>query len=144
MPYYIFFYKITEQELLILPEHLDSPPVLSGVRFTRSLVLYVGFVDRCLSFCTFSFGHCAICSSSIYDTDCPFGIFKLFLHKTGNAILYLFSTKWLNHLKVLPSFGIFVSSLTTINSSYNWFLIKLHIKKCYIKGTCILCHHVIT
>ena len=24
------------------------------------------FVDRCLSFCTYSFGHCVICSSSIY------------------------------------------------------------------------------
>jgi hypothetical protein len=22
--------------------------------------------DRCLSFCTFSFGHCVVCSSSIY------------------------------------------------------------------------------
>jgi hypothetical protein len=28
---------------------------ISGVRVTRSLVLYVCFVDRCLSFCTFSF-----------------------------------------------------------------------------------------
>ena len=33
-------------------------PVFSGVRCTRSLVLYVCFVDRCSSFCTFSFGHC--------------------------------------------------------------------------------------
>ena len=32
---------------------------------TRSLVLYVCFVDRCLSLCTFSFGHCVVCSSSI-------------------------------------------------------------------------------
>jgi hypothetical protein len=24
------------------------------------------FVDRCLSFCTFSFDHCVVCSSSIY------------------------------------------------------------------------------
>ena len=39
---------------------------LSGVRVTRSLVLYVCFVDRCLSFCTFSFGYCVVCSSSIY------------------------------------------------------------------------------
>ena len=31
-----------------------------------SLVLYVCFVGRCLSFCTFSFGHCVVCSSSIY------------------------------------------------------------------------------
>ena len=47
-------------------QQLSSPPVFSGVRVTRSLVLYVCFVDRCLSFCTFSFGHCVVCSSSIY------------------------------------------------------------------------------
>ena len=33
---------------------------------TLSLVLYVCFVDRCLSFCTFSFGHSVVCSSLIY------------------------------------------------------------------------------
>jgi hypothetical protein len=43
----------------------DFTPVFSGVRVTRSLVLYVCFVDRCLSFCTFSFVHCVVCSSSI-------------------------------------------------------------------------------
>jgi hypothetical protein len=52
--------------LYTLPDHLSSPPDFSGVRVTRSLVLYVCFVDRCLSFCTFSFGHCVACSSSIY------------------------------------------------------------------------------
>ena len=31
-------------------EHLSSPPVFIGVRVTRSLVLYVCFLDRCLSF----------------------------------------------------------------------------------------------
>ena len=35
-----------KQELLTLPEHLSLPPVFSGVRITRSLVLYVCFVDR--------------------------------------------------------------------------------------------------
>jgi hypothetical protein len=55
--------SLVEQELLILPEHLSSPPLLSGVRVTWSLALYVCFVDRCLSFCTFSFGHCVVCSS---------------------------------------------------------------------------------
>ena len=44
----------------------ECNPSLSGVRVTRSLVLCVCFVDRCLSFCTFSFGHCGFCSSSIY------------------------------------------------------------------------------
>ena len=57
---------LVEQELLTLPEHLSSSPVFSGVRVTRSLVLCVCFVDRCLSLCTFSFGHCVVCSSSIY------------------------------------------------------------------------------
>jgi len=45
---------LVEHEMLTLPEHLSPPPVFSGVRVTRSLVLYVCFVDRCLSFCTFS------------------------------------------------------------------------------------------
>jgi len=35
----------------------------SGIRVTRSFVLCVCFVDRCLSFCTFSFGHCVVCSA---------------------------------------------------------------------------------
>jgi hypothetical protein len=62
---------LVEQELPTLPEHLSSPPVFSGVRVTRSLVLYVWFVNRCLSFCTFSFGHCVLCSSSIYGLWLP-------------------------------------------------------------------------
>jgi hypothetical protein len=46
--------------------HDEFRPVFSGVHVTRSLVLYVCFVDRCLFFCTFSVGHCVVCSSSIY------------------------------------------------------------------------------
>ena len=38
----------------------------NGVRVIRSLVLFVCFVDRCLSFSTFSFDHCVVCSSSTY------------------------------------------------------------------------------
>ena len=67
-----------EQELPTLPEHLRSPPVFGGVRVTRSLVLSVCFVDRCLSICTFYFGHCVVCSSSICGFWLPFGIVKLF------------------------------------------------------------------
>ena len=52
-----------EQELLTFP---GQPPVISGVSATRSLVLCRCFVDRCLSFCTFSSGHCSVCSSLIY------------------------------------------------------------------------------
>jgi hypothetical protein len=57
--------SLVELELLTLPEHLNSPPVFSGVRVTQSLVLYVCFVDRCLSFCTFSFGH--LCFLLFFD-----------------------------------------------------------------------------
>ena len=67
---------IVEQELLTLSELLSSSPVFSGARVIRSLVLWVCFVDRYLSFCTFSFGHCVVYSFS--DSDYPFGIFKLF------------------------------------------------------------------
>ena len=58
--------SLVEQELLTLPEHLRSPPVFSGISLTRSLILYACFADRCLSFCTVSFGRCVVCMSSIY------------------------------------------------------------------------------
>ena len=63
--------SLVEQELPTLSEHLRCSSVFSWVRFTRSLVLCVCFVDRCLSFCTFSFGHCVVCSSSIYGFWLP-------------------------------------------------------------------------
>ena len=55
--------SLVEQGLLTHPEHLSSSPVFNGVRVPRSSVLCVCFVDRCLSV---SFGHCVVCSSSIY------------------------------------------------------------------------------
>jgi hypothetical protein len=70
---------LVEQELPTLPGHLSSPPVFTGVRVTRFLVLYVCFVDRCLSFCTFSFGHCVVCSSSIYGFWLSLWYLQLFL-----------------------------------------------------------------
>jgi hypothetical protein len=62
---------LLEQELLTLLKQLSSSPVFSGVRVTRSLVLCVCFLDRCSSFCTFPFGHCVVCSSSIYGFWLP-------------------------------------------------------------------------
>ena len=80
--------SLVEQKLLPLPEYLSSPPVFSEVSVTRSLVLYVCFVDRCLSFCTFSFGHCVVCSSSI----CGFWLRNLQTLLTTN-LRQLFSNK---------------------------------------------------
>jgi hypothetical protein len=71
--------SLVEQELLTLMKHLSSPLVYSGVRVTRSLVLYVCFVDRCLFFCTFSFGHCVVCPSSIYGFWLPLWYFQTLL-----------------------------------------------------------------
>jgi hypothetical protein len=71
--------SLVEQELFTLPEHLSSPPVFSWVRVTQSLVLYVCFVDRCLSFCTYSFCHCVVCSSLIYGFRLPLWYFPTLL-----------------------------------------------------------------
>ena len=67
-----------------LQEHLSSPSVFCGVRATRSLVICVYFVDRYLSFCTFSFDDCVVCSSSIYGFWLP--LWYLWCAKS-NAVL---------------------------------------------------------
>ena len=58
--------SLVEQELCTLPEQPSSSAIFGGVRVTRSLVLCVCFIDRCFSLCNFTFGHCVVCSSSIY------------------------------------------------------------------------------
>ena len=80
---------LVEQERLTLPEHLSSPPVFSGVRLTRSLVLYVCFVDRCLSFCTISLNHCVVCSS-IYGFWLPLWYLQILL----TCSMHYLSSHW--------------------------------------------------
>ena len=63
---FVFGQQFVPNELLTLPDHLSLPPVYSWIRATRSLVLCVCFLDRCLSLCSFSFGQCVVWSSSIY------------------------------------------------------------------------------
>ena len=70
--------SLVEQILLTLPEHLRSPRVFSGVRVIRSLVLGVCFVNRCLSFCPFSFGHCIVGPSSFYGFWLPLWFLQTF------------------------------------------------------------------
>jgi len=86
--------SLVEQELLSLPEHLSSPPVFSGVRVIRSLVLCVCFVDCCLSFCTFSFGYCVVCSSSIYGFWLPLWYLQTLLILPRARIAYMFCSTW--------------------------------------------------
>jgi len=66
--------------LLTCGQHLSSPPVCSGIRVTRSLVLYECFVDCCLSFVFFLLAIVLFVLLRYTDYDCPFGIFKLFLN----------------------------------------------------------------
>ena len=61
-------------ELVVWP--IDLHP-FSGVRVTRSLVLYVCFVDRCLSFFFLAIVLSVLLGYT--DSDYPFGVFKLFL-----------------------------------------------------------------
>ena len=83
---------LVELELLTFPEHLSSPPVCSGVHVTRSLVLCVCLIYRCLFFCPFLLAIVLSVLLRFMDFHYPFGIFKLFLCKiyvTPNRICLL-------------------------------------------------------
>jgi hypothetical protein len=60
-------------------------PVFRGVRFTRSLLLCTCFVDRCLFFCHSSFGHCVVCSASIYVLWLPLWYLQTLLTKRSTT-----------------------------------------------------------
>jgi len=62
--------SLEEQELFTIPEQRRSPLIFSGVRIARCLGSVYCFVDRCLSFCNFSFCHCVVCPS-IYEFWLP-------------------------------------------------------------------------
>ena len=72
-----------------LPFRMSSPPVFSRVLVTLFLV-FICFIDRYLSFCTFSFGHCVVCSS-IYRFWLPLWYLQTFLISDCLYQLYNFS-----------------------------------------------------
>ena len=83
-----------DQELLTLRRiWVHSRFLFSGVRVTRSLVLWVCFIDRCLSFCTF-LGHCVVCSSSIYRFWLPLWYLWLPLWYLWLPLWYLWLPLW--------------------------------------------------
>ena len=68
---------LMKQELLVLPKHLSSPKVFSGVPVARSFVFCVATLVFCRLFvCPFYF---VLSVAQFTDSDYPFGIFKLFL-----------------------------------------------------------------
>ena len=68
-------------------KHNKVDMVIRRVGVTRSLVLCVCFVDRCLSFCTFCFGHCVVCSS----------IYGFWLHLWYLQTLLIYSFRIFNY-----------------------------------------------
>ena len=76
----IWHQKHFEKELLTFSGAPAFIPVFSGVRVTRSLVLYVCFVGHCLSFCPFLLAIALSVLPRYPDSDYLFGIFKLLLH----------------------------------------------------------------
>jgi len=128
-----------EQELLTLPEHMSSPPVFNAVRVTRSLLLCVCFVYRCLSFCPFSFG--VVCSS-IYGFCLPLWYLQTLLttrnkrhhgacisSTTHLVNLIAFNDLQLAQLEKLSFLIIFFINLSTLKENE-----KKHLKKqnCYL------------
>ena len=90
-----------------------SPPVCSGVLVTRSLVLCVCFVDRCLSFWPFYLFAIVlyIVLFRFTDIDYPFGIFKLFLTYEINCIIFNMLVIILNVQKDSLTYGIYLVNL---------------------------------
>ena len=69
------------------------------VRVTQFLVVYVCFVDRCLSSCTFSVDHCVVYSPSIYGFWLPLWYLPTLVAITSVPDLPL----WLGVLKHMAS-----------------------------------------
>jgi hypothetical protein len=90
---------LVEQTLLTLPIHIHSPPGFSEVRVTRSLVLCVSFVDRYLSYCPFSFGHCVVCPSSSYGFWLPHVYLQTRLISTMKCTRPVTFLDWHRYLK---------------------------------------------
>ena len=63
---------------------------------TRSLVLCVCFVDRCLSFCTFLLVIVLSILLRLTDSDYPFGIFKLFFY--NKTIRHQYTISSIKHI----------------------------------------------
>ena len=67
-----------------------------------SLVWCFCFVDHCLSFCTFSFGHCVV-SSSIYGFLLPLWYLQTLLNQNEiNRYESLFNTAYVVSQNILP------------------------------------------
>ena len=97
------------------------------MRVTRSLVLCICFVDRCLYFCTFSFDHCVVCSSLIYEFWLPLWYLQTLLKLTKCPTLGLYLKFGLYKIPVYSWFSL--DSWHCISYFYYSYLLK---RQCYI------------
>jgi protein-S-isoprenylcysteine O-methyltransferase Ste14 len=96
--------SLVKQELLPLPEHLSSSPIFSGVGVAPYLVFCVFFVNRCLSFCPFSLGHCVVYSSSIYGFWLPLWCLRTLPTDIINKKKQQQNTKQTHNVRTIPKY----------------------------------------
>ena len=105
-------------------EHLSSPSVFSGIRVTRSLVLYVCFVDRCLSFSRLVVGTSRTVGSAKKFVRITSGFgggeFTKTLRKVCTCQKLKFSFLLLEYCKIRECYS--VANAFTIRNMYTSFL----------------------
>ena len=130
---------LVEQELDILRVHTSSPPVVSRVRVTRSLILSVMFCRLLLKLFLLAIVLSVLLKSM--ESDYPFGIFKLFLNNLASNLL--------NPTKVIPYTLNYISTLLLLVLTMNAIFVvghlitnrqtiitmKAHFSIIYINGT---------
>jgi hypothetical protein len=108
---------LVEQELLTISEQMNSPPILSGVRVTLSLVWYVCFVDRCLSFlCCFFWLLCwlFLCNTRILIAPLVSSNFSYNMHYNNSAPMSTFSLLCLMNVETVCCFFILWSPVVSL------------------------------
>jgi hypothetical protein len=108
----------------------------SGVRVAQSLVLCVCFIYSCVSFCTFSFGHCVVCSSSIYGLWLP-----LWYLQTSTIILNRQSDNL--NINLVWCYLHFSCSMDDFNFSMFIFLCVHNLVCKFIYTICSICRYVV-
>ena len=130
---------LVEQELDIRRVHTSSPPVVSRVRVTRSLILSVMFCRLLLKLFLLAIVLSVLLKSM--ESDYPFGIFKLFLNNLASNLL--------NPTKVIPYTLNYISTLLLLVLTMNEIFVvghlitnrqtiitmKAHFSIIYINGT---------
>ena len=89
-----YHFRTTSSKLY--PEHMGVPLALSGIRVAQSTLCFVMLCRPLfVLFCSFSVGHCIVCSSFM-TPNFTIGIFALFTFQNGCMPCYI-SVWWNKH-----------------------------------------------